>query len=384
MKRFTFRFVLALVLGIALAGLSLPATREAQGKSARWTKNQMQRNRVTRDKLFSRVKQLAKSEKQLGTVLNGLDSQIDQKDAEVKKIHKQLLEATENQQRMENDQRLTESQLKSAQDELGSRARALYMQNDLTYIDVLFQSVNVTDFIDRMIYLQAIHRRDKMLIEETRQKRLELQGKLDQLAQQIAAISQIKQSLLEQQADLEQARNDKEVALEAIKTDKALALRQAKELEDENKRIAAQLRAIGKSASGYKGKPWAGSFKKPCAGTITSGYGMRFHPILHVNKMHTGVDISAASGTTIVAAGDGKVVYAGWRGGYGKCVIVDHGKGRSTLYAHMSHISCSVGDVVSTKTKLGEVGSTGFSTGAHCHFEVRINGDPTNPLQSLD
>jgi murein DD-endopeptidase MepM/ murein hydrolase activator NlpD len=383
MMRIRTRIIAILALGMLFAGLSLPAANQARAKSARWTKNQMQRNRATRDKLFDRIKQLGKNEKLLSTVLNGIDDQIEQKDGEVRKIQRQLDEASKNQVQMEGQQQQLEGQLQSAQESLGERARALYMQNDLTYIDVLFQSVNVSDFIDRMIYLQAIHRRDKMLIEETRQKRTELEGQLAQISQQIAAIAQIKQSLLHQQDALEQARGDKELDIEAIKADKALAMRQAKELEDENKHIAAQLRAIGRSASGYKGKPWAGSFKKPCAGTITSGYGMRFHPILHVNKMHTGVDISAATGTTIVAAGDGKVVYAGWRGGYGKCVIVEHGGGRSTLYGHMSRITCSVGDIVTTSSKLGEVGSTGFSTGPHCHFEVRINGDPTDPLQSL-
>jgi murein DD-endopeptidase MepM/ murein hydrolase activator NlpD len=111
---------------------------------------------------------------------------------------------------------------------------------------------------------------------------------------------------------------------------------------------------------------------------------MRFHPILHVWKMHTGVDISCAEGTTLKAAGNGKVVFAGWRGGYGLCVLIEHGGGRSTLYGHMSRITCKEGDIVSTSTKLGEVGQTGMATGPHCHFEVRINGEARNPLTSLD
>ena len=382
--RYIRRYLLILLLAALLVAGSLTAGSVAFAKSARWTKNQMTRNRSQRDKLYESIKALTKTEKNLSAVLNGYDGQIEKMEGDIKKIQDQRSAAERDLAQMEQRRGNLEQALTQTQDNLGERVRALYMQNDLTYIDVLFQSASVGDLIDRMIYLQAIHQHDKALIEEIRQKRVDLQTQLTQQNQLIASIEQIKEDLLKQQDQLEQKRGDKQLDLEAIKTDKLLAQRQINELEQENKRIAAFFRTLGKGSGGYQGKAWSGSFKKPCGGTITSGFGMRFHPILHVMKMHTGVDISCASGTTITAAGDGKVVFADWRGGYGKCVMIDHGGGRSTLYGHMSKITCSVGDIVSSKTKIGEVGSTGFSTGPHCHFEVRINGDPVNPLQSLD
>jgi len=115
-------------------------------------------------------------------------------------------------------------------------------------------------------------------------------------------------------------------------------------------------------------------------GRISSRFGQRMHPTLHRRKMHTGVDIAAASGTPILAPAAGRVIAAGWRGGYGLTVILDHGNGYSSLYAHMSAMSVGVGDRVVAGTMLGQVGSTGRATGSHVHFEVRHQGTPVNPM----
>ena len=116
---------------------------------------------------------------------------------------------------------------------------------------------------------------------------------------------------------------------------------------------------------------------------ISSNYGMRYHPILHVNKLHTGVDIAAPMGANFVAANDGIVTKAGYNGAYGNMVIIDHGGGISTLYAHGSEILVQVGQTVKRNDPILKVGSTGYSTGPHAHFEVRINGVVTNPIEYI-
>ena len=116
---------------------------------------------------------------------------------------------------------------------------------------------------------------------------------------------------------------------------------------------------------------------------ITSPFGMRTHPITGVYKLHTGVDIGAPTGATFVAANDGLVTYAGWNTAYGNMVIIDHGGGITTLYAHGSEILVNVGDTVSQNTPVLKVGSTGYSTGPHAHFEVRINGEYVEPLSYI-
>jgi murein DD-endopeptidase MepM/ murein hydrolase activator NlpD len=128
-----------------------------------------------------------------------------------------------------------------------------------------------------------------------------------------------------------------------------------------------------------------GTFSKPLnRGTITSGYGSRYHPVYRIYKKHTGVDIAAPYGTPVLASDGGKVIFAGWKSGYGKCVIVDHGGNLSSLYAHMSSINVSVGEKIYKGKTVGKVGSTGTSTGNHLHFEIRKLGNDVNPSSYIN
>jgi murein DD-endopeptidase MepM/ murein hydrolase activator NlpD len=127
-----------------------------------------------------------------------------------------------------------------------------------------------------------------------------------------------------------------------------------------------------------------GFFSLPIPGApVTSGFGPRVHPIFHTVRVHTGVDFGAGYGTPIRAAADGTVVEAGWLGGYGNATVIDHGKGMATLYGHQSKILVSQGQSVKRAQVIGLVGATGFATGPHLHFEVRIDGTPVNPLPYL-
>ena len=128
------------------------------------------------------------------------------------------------------------------------------------------------------------------------------------------------------------------------------------------------------------GQPGRGELLWPVDGAVNSPYGYRTHPISGNRRLHAGLDVAAPTGTPILAAAEGTVVHAGPRGGYGLAVIIDHGDGLKTLYAHTSRMHVSKGWTVEAGRKIAEVGSTGFSTGPHLHFEVRIDGDPVDPL----
>ena len=130
-------------------------------------------------------------------------------------------------------------------------------------------------------------------------------------------------------------------------------------------------------------KAGGGVLSWPVVGEVTSGFGYRVHPIFNVRRMHTGVDIDADMGAPIKASDAGVVVSAGWQGGYGKCIVITHGGGLATLYGHASELLVAAGDTVKRGEVIGKVGSTGYSTGPHLHFEVRVNGSPVDPLGYL-
>ncbi len=148
-------------------------------------------------------------------------------------------------------------------------------------------------------------------------------------------------------------------------------------LEAEQDRIRDAINA--EASLGWTPVVSTSGWVRPVPGAVTSGFGARLHPILGYYRMHTGWDMSAGFGDPISAAASGTVILAGWFGGYGNCVVVDHGGGVSTLYAHQTSVAVSYGDSVSAGDVVGYVGSTGLSTGAHLHFEVRVGGNPVDP-----
>lgn len=180
--------------------------------------------------------------------------------------------------------------------------------------------------------------------------------------------------------------------------ERGAVLARYQDLKAESDRIAAELRAAASRAGSSGGgggssrpaQPPSGGgafFQMPTAGWKSSDFGMRYDPYYHVSQLHAGVDIAAPSGQAIYAAGDGRVVTAGWSGGYGNYTCISHGQYQgsdlATCYGHQSAILVSVGQSVRRGQLIGRVGSTGASTGSHLHFEVRRGGDPVNPLPWL-
>jgi murein DD-endopeptidase MepM/ murein hydrolase activator NlpD len=360
--------ILALLGGAVLCSQSSQASRDSQ----------IERNRKEHQHIFDIIKQIKSNNKQLGGVVHDIDQRIEKKRKEVEDIQKQLVSAEDKLRELDLNRQKAARDLTGYQQELGQRARQSYMEGDLTYVDLLFQAADVTDFIDRMFFVQAILEQDQSLIGKTKAAQAQIDDMTAAETQQKAALEQIKEKLDNQLGDLDAIRSDKKDLIQQNDNDIELYERKAAEIENENKRLMA----IARAPSGYTGK-WGGSFMKPVPGPITSPFGWRVHPLFHTRKLHTGVDIGAPEGTPIHPGAKGKVIYADWMKGYGNCVMVDHGGGISTLYAHMSAIKCSVGDIVTTDSVIGKVGMTGYATGPHLHFEKRVNGTPVDPLGSI-
>lgn len=199
------------------------------------------------------------------------------------------------------------------------------------------------------------------------------------LERQLAAQLQGLETNLSESAELK-AEFEKRVAEQEEK----VAERQ-RDIEELTAYIIANTPAssVGPAVAPPAGDPSVQGYDWPLIGRLSSGFGPRVHPIFGTRRMHTGVDIGGRSGEPIHAAKGGTVISAGWRGGYGNAVVVDHGGGFSTLYAHQSKIAVQTGDVVSLGDVLGYVGSTGWSTSPHLHYELRLNGEPIDPLPYL-
>ncbi|MDO8914460.1 MAG: peptidoglycan DD-metalloendopeptidase family protein [Coriobacteriia bacterium] len=277
-------------------------------------------------------------------------------------------------------------------DALAARVDATYRSGEWVFIDWLLSAESIPDLLDRTAMVQRIMENDEEIADGLESDRIVLERAEQELARTLDEVS-TKRAEVKAEEDrlegLQSIRNSKLKAEQSAKNQKTALLAETKEniarlraiaaAEDrESARIAAMLKGGSSHGSGR----YAGSMAWPCPGytRVSSQFGMRYHPILHYNRMHAGIDVSAPSGATLVAVGSGVVVSAGVSGGYGKCVMIDHGDGLVSVYAHMSRISVSKGQKLVTGQSIGAVGSTGLSTGPHLHFEIRVNGNPVNPL----
>lgn len=271
----------------------------------------------------------------------------------------------------------------------GRRLRNLYMGERLSMIQMLLEAKDLSTLLDRIYYKKKIMAQDKKLLEDFQAKIKELNDLKSDFARQKTVIGQaiatIKVKNVEIQRSIEIDRNLRD----RYRNDAAFYQRAEAELLAESNNTTAQIRSLMSSKKGAFTvvKNSTGSFMWPIQGRVSSGFGSRFHPIHRRRITHTGLDIAGPNRGAVHAADGGEVIFAGWKGGYGKAIMINHGnrngKNLVTLYGHLSSISVSRGQNVSKGQTIGAEGSTGYSTGPHLHFEVRVNGAPVNPMGYL-
>jgi murein DD-endopeptidase MepM/ murein hydrolase activator NlpD len=264
----------------------------------------------------------------------------------------------------------------------GQRLREIYKGERINFLTVIFEAENINTFLDRIYYQQILTKKDAERLNN-------LKAQVNQLAIYTAQVEDQKRNILYAMAKIENKKNKiaqdiytSQYLIKKLQTDRKTYEQAERELASQSDKLTKMLRGAP-AASGGNIVTTAG-FLRPVGGPITSPFGWRQHPIFGSRTFHSGIDIGAPFGSPVKASNSGSVVYVGWYGGYGKVVIVNHGnyngKPTSTLYAHLSSYSVSNGATVAKGQIIGHVGSTGYSTGPHLHFEVRENGSPVNPL----
>jgi murein DD-endopeptidase MepM/ murein hydrolase activator NlpD len=314
-----------------------------------------------------------------------LEAELAEYRARLAKLQARYREQTEHLNRLTHEHAV-------AQQKLADRLIELYKAGEASELEILLQAQSFSDLLDQLDYFRVIGEHDKAIVDEIRRIQIEVRaarletGRIKAevaeatavLAEKTEAQRAAREQLLARQAALSAAREDKQGMLAGVRDERHEDEEDLEQMQAASAAIAAQIQSAQASAppSGGSGNPSAAGLIWPVSGPITSGFGWRW------GRMHEGIDISAACGTPIRAAAGGTVIYAGWMSGYGNITIIDHGGGIATAYGHQSSIYVGGGSVSQGQT-IGAVGTTGFSTGCHLHFEVRVNGSPVDPLGYL-
>ncbi|HBG23077.1 MAG: peptidoglycan DD-metalloendopeptidase family protein [Syntrophaceticus sp.] len=384
MKKRVAQIVVSTVLGIMLI-----FSQVAPGQASELGEKKDELSKVN-SQIEERREQLNKNEQQQKDVLvelNEVDQDIAETDKELQRIGGELSALQNSIDEIEPQLQKKEEALQERTDAYHKRLRDIYMQGNLSYLEVLLDSTSMSDFLMRFDLLKKITDQDTKMVKELTEERDTIARQKRELEAKKVEAAVLRETTTAKQKDLVSLKQDREATIANLESDRAACKEAIQQLEASSQQITQliqQHQSKNQPSNSSYSPPSRGTGRYiwPASGPITSPYGMRYHPVTGVYKLHTGIDIGAPYGASIVAADAGTVITAGWMNGYGNTVIIDHGGGYSTLYAHMSSISVGGGGVGKGQV-IGYVGSTGWSTGPHLHFEVRINGNPTNPLGYL-
>ena len=315
--------------------------------------------------------------------LQDLDTEIAQSQEELTKINQDV--DTLMTQIKENEEKLdkVQGEVDKMQSLVDARVIAMYETPKLQYLEILLTSESFTEMLGNYYNLKDLIEYDSELLETAKNQRREIATTKKILAEKKQQVVKDKQTQQKKSQVLSNVKKTREYYLSKLSKEEQDLQAQIDEYNTQVAEIEAEIKMMALNSIGPDYMGGAMTWPVPGYTSLTSLYGMRVHPITKAYKLHTGVDISAPMGATFVAAADGVVTKATFNKAYGNMVVIDHGGGVQTLYAHGSEILVQVGQQVTKGTQVLKVGSTGYSTGPHAHFEIRINGQTVDPLEYL-
>ena len=285
---------------------------------------------------------------------------------------------------MERDLNASVAEFNKANVDMRKRIRQVYKNQRTGMFQLILTSKDLNSLLDVIYFEKIVLKKNYAQILAMRAKSQRIAAMKRDVQAKKFALAQSIQEINSQQRDIKSAIAMNQSMISKYKTDRRTYERAERELARQSASIQSM---IARNRGSSTVKITSTGFMRPIGGRITSPFGWRTHPIFNSRTFHSGVDIAGPNHGSIHASNSGKVIYSGWYGGYGKVVILDHGvvngKPTTTLYAHMSSIKVGQGQFVHKGDVVGYEGTTGYSTGPHVHFEVRINGKPNNPLNYI-
>ncbi len=339
-----------------------------------------QKQKVTQEKI-KRLKNLENAEK---SKLSKNQRKLEQASNSLQSSQKQRASLEVQLAQMERELASSVAQFNDANIQMRQRIRQVYKNQRTGMFELIFTAKDLNSLLDVVYFEKIVLKKDysRMMAVKAKSQKIAMM-KRDIQARKIA-LDQSIQNINSQQKNIKYAIAQNQNLINKYKTDRRTYEQAERELARQSASIQSMI-ARNKGDSSIKVS--SAGFLRPIGGRISSPFGWRTHPIFNSKTFHSGVDIAGPNKGSIRASNSGKVIYSGWYGGYGKVVILDHGtingKPTTTLYAHMSSIKVGQGQYVNKGDVIGFEGTTGYSTGPHVHFEVRINGKPNNPLNYI-
>jgi len=376
---------------IALSSFNLISTASPKFIYSQSLEDELEQIQQEREETKEKIKEVTKQEQQymnqVGEVegqLLGALSELDNLNSKLSQAKSEVDKATIGLVLKEEELKRIDEELKEKIKILNDRVAVIYKNGNSNILEVLLKAEDFLDFISRLKLMNLFAQQDTQNILEVKEKKTATIGIkksiIDLREKQKEHEDKVKQLVMqaEQKArEIDDICNEKKNLLSRTTANKNALIRMEKELEIKEAEVTRILESYR-----YGTAP-SGKFAWPVAGRIMSGFGYRIHPIFRVRRFHLGIDLAAPYGTLVKAADGGQVIQAGYFGGYGNSVMLYHGGGFATWYAHLSSINVSIGQFVQRGQVIGLIGSTGWTTGPHLHFEVRINGAPQNPRAYL-
>ena len=338
-------------------------------------------------KIEQQIKDIRQKADALKGEQKGIQQEIDSLDADMRALDLELesyeLQKQEiNMKIAESEQKIVDltQEIDENNEILEERLRVMYKNGTAGYMEVLLNAENLIDALTRMDMIQLIVQSDVELLKSINDQKVQVEVLKEEQEIKRLELTAVINNLNSKQNEVLVASRSKEVYMSSLKDNIAEMQRQEAAMDAQSAQIEKDILAAQRAVE-YAG----GEMLWPCPGQyrVTSNFGGRADPITGVWTSHGGTDIAAPYGTPIVAANSGVVIFSGWHYSYGNYVIIDHGGGIATLYGHSSKLLVGKGQAVSRGDRIALVGSTGYSTGNHLHFEVRINGVRTQPMDYL-